>query len=144
MPGEGSGPPRWLVLLVLGVAMLGCFATGVTWVVRQLYGGMEAELRRQDVHRLALHAAEASPEVAAQLGAPLTGGALRLGAHGTQGGEGRVDFVLEVRGPRGRGALDAQAAFDGKRWTLTRLRFVPEGAGAEVALPAGQSTEHRP
>ncbi|NMO19755.1 hypothetical protein HPC49_18885 [Pyxidicoccus fallax] len=127
----------------LVVAGLGCFAGGVAWTVRSLYRGMEQELRRDDVHRLALRTAEASPRATELLGAPLTSSALTLRAHGTTPDAGLVDFDLAVRGPKGHGVLRAQVAYTPRVWTLRRLVLRPEG-GDDVELPAGDSTPARP
>jgi hypothetical protein len=127
----------------LVLAGLGCFAGGVAWTLRALYRGMEQELRRDDVHRLALRTAEASPRATELLGAPLTSSSLTLRAHGTTPGAGLVDFDLAVQGPRGRGVLRAQVAYTPQVWTLRRLVLQPEGGG-DVELPAGDSTPARP
>lgn len=127
--------------VVLGA--LGCFAGGMAWMLRSLYRGMEQELRRDDVHRLALRTAEASPRATALLGAPLTVSTLTLRAHGTTPEAGLVDFDLDVAGPRGHGVLQAQVAYTPRVWTLRRLVLRPEG-GTDVELPAGGSTPAHP
>ncbi|MFP2931568.1 cytochrome c oxidase assembly factor Coa1 family protein [Pyxidicoccus sp. 3LG] len=134
---------RWLVPAALVLGGLGCFAGGVTWVLRSLYLGMEQELRRDDVHRLALRTAEASPRATELLGAPLASSALTLRAHGSTEAAGLVDFDLAVQGPRGRGVLQVQVAYTPHVWTLRRLVLRPEGGG-EVELPSGDSTPARP
>jgi hypothetical protein len=133
----------WMVAGALVLGGLGCFAGGVAWSLRSLYQGMEQELRRDDVHRLALRTAEASPFTVGLLGAPLTSTDLTLRAHGTTPDAGMVDFELDVQGPRGRGVLQAQVAYTPRVWTLRRLVLRPE-SGAEVELPAGDSTPARP
>lgn len=133
----------WMVAAALVVGGLGCFSGGVAWALRTLYQGMEQELRRNDVHRLALRTAEASPRATALLGAPLSSSALTLRAHGTTAEAGLVDFDLQVQGPRGRGVLQAQVAYDRQAWTLRRLVLRPED-GAQLELPAGDSTPARP
>ncbi len=133
----------WLVAGAVVLGGLGCFAGGVAWVLRSFYRGMEQELRRDDVHRLVLRTAEASPRALELLGGPLTSSALTLRAHGTTPDAGLVDFDLDVHGPRGRGVLQAQVAYTPRVWTLRRLVLRPEG-GPEVELPAGDSTPARP
>jgi hypothetical protein len=130
------------VAALLVLAGLGCFSASVTWTLRTLLGGMERVLRQEDVHRLALRAAEASPQATTVLGAPLTSSALTLRAHGSTAEGGLVDFDLEVEGPRGRGVLRTQVAYDWREWTLRRLVLRPEG-GPEVELPAVGSTPAR-
>lgn len=127
---------RWGVpgLIVLGG--LGCFSAGVAWVLRSLERSMEWELRRNDVHRLALRAVESSPQAVAVLGSPVSSHALRLGAHGATAEEGRVDFELDVEGPQARGVLEVQAAYAQGWWTLKRLVLRPVGVGSPLQLPA--------
>ncbi len=129
--------------IILMLCGLGCFFGSVAWTLRSLLTGMERVLRDDDVHRLVLRTAEASPQAAALLGTPLVSDALSLRAHGTTPEGGLVDFDLEVQGPQGRGVLRTQVAYDQRRWTLRRLVLRPEG-GAEVELPAGGSTHARP
>ncbi|WP_164000985.1 cytochrome c oxidase assembly factor Coa1 family protein [Pyxidicoccus caerfyrddinensis] len=133
----------WLFAGALVLGGLGCFSGGVAWALRSIYRGMEQELRRDDVHRLALRTAEASPRATELLGAPLTSTTLTLRAHGTTPEAGLVDFDLDVRGPRGHGVLQAQVAYTPRVWTLRRLVLRPEG-GTDVELPAGDSTPARP
>ncbi|WP_163863733.1 cytochrome c oxidase assembly factor Coa1 family protein [Myxococcus eversor] len=133
----------WMVATALVLGGLGCFAGGVAWVSRSLFHDMEQELRRNDVHRLALHTAEASPLATERLGTPLTSSFLTLRAHGATTDEGRVDFDLTVQGPLGRGVLETQVAYTKGLWTLRRLVLRPEG-GDSVELPAGGSTPALP
>jgi hypothetical protein len=93
---------RWGVPALIVLGGLGCFSGGVAGVLRSLQRGMEWELRRNDVHRLALRAAESSPQAVGVLGSPLSSRDLRLGAHGATVEEGRVDFELDVEGPQWR------------------------------------------
>ncbi len=120
-----------------------CFVGSVFWTMHSVLGGMEQVLRGDDVHRLALRAAEASPQATAVLGAPLTANAITLREHGRTPEGGLVDFDLEVAGPQGHGVLRTQVAYDLRAWTLRRLVLRPEG-GPEVELPAVGSTPARP
>jgi hypothetical protein len=142
-PRHDSAWKSWLVAGAVVLGGLGCFAGGVAWALRSLYRGMEQELRRDDVHRLALHAAEASPHATALLGTPLSLTTLTLRAHGTTPEEGLVDFDMDVEGPRGRGVLQVQVAYTPRVWTLRRLVLRPEG-GTDMELPAKGSTPARP
>ena len=134
---------RWGLPATLVLAMLGCFSGGVVWALRSIYQGMEGELRRNEVHRLALRAAEASPLATEVLGSPLSSDALTLRAHGTTHEAGLVDFELAVQGPRGRGVLEVQAALAQGQWTLRQLTLRP-ASGAPRALPAVGSTPALP
>ncbi|NTX05417.1 hypothetical protein HUA74_28005 [Myxococcus sp. CA051A] len=133
----------WMVAAALVLGGLGCFAGGVAWVSRSLFQGIEQELRRNDVHRLALRTAESSPLATGRLGTPLTSSFLTLRAHGSTPDEGLVDFDLTVQGPLGRGVLEAQVAYATDRWTLRKLVLRPE-RGDSVELPAGGSTPALP
>ncbi|QSQ11535.1 cytochrome c oxidase assembly factor Coa1 family protein [Myxococcus landrumensis] len=133
----------WAVAAALVLGGLGCFASGVVWVTRSLFQDIEHELRRNDVHRLVLRTAEATPQVTEQLGTPLTSSFLTLRAHGATSRSGLVDFDLTVQGPRGRGVIEAQVAYTPESWTLRRLVLHPE-AGDSVDLPAGGSTPALP
>ncbi|QSQ20941.1 hypothetical protein JY651_37840 [Pyxidicoccus parkwayensis] len=133
----------WLVAAGVVLGGLGCFAGGVAWALRTLYRGMEQELRRDDVHRLALHAAEASPRATELLGTPLSLSTLTLRAHGTTPEAGLVDFDMDVAGPRGHGVLQVQVTYTPRVWTLRRLVLRPE-SGSDVELPAEGSTPAHP
>lgn len=136
-PGARESPwRRWGVPALIVLGALGCFSAGVVWSVRSLHRSMEWELRRNDVHRLALRATESSPQAVAVLGSPVSSRALRLGAHGATAEEGRVDFELDVEGPRGSGVLEVQVAYAQGWWTLRRLVLRPVGAGTPLELPA--------
>ncbi|MFY2556205.1 cytochrome c oxidase assembly factor Coa1 family protein [Corallococcus terminator] len=133
----------WMVAAALVLGGLGCFASGVAWVSRSLFQDMEQELRRNDVHRLVLRTAEASPLATERLGTPLTSSFLTPRAHGSTSNEGLMDFDLTVQGPLGRGVLETQVAYTKDQWTLRRLVLRPEG-GDSVELPAGGSTPALP
>ncbi|MCP3163391.1 cytochrome c oxidase assembly factor Coa1 family protein [Myxococcus qinghaiensis] len=133
----------WMMAAALVLGGLGCFASGVAWVSRSLFQDMEQELRRNDVHRLALRTAEASPLATERLGTPLTSSFLTLRAHGSNLHEGLVDFDLTVQGPLGRGVLETQVTYTKDLWTLRRLVLRPEG-GDSVELLTGGSTPALP
>ncbi|PTL83785.1 cytochrome c oxidase assembly factor Coa1 family protein [Vitiosangium sp. GDMCC 1.1324] len=134
----GSGWGVWARAALLVLCGMGCFAGSVVWTLRRLSSSMEWELRRRDVHRMALHATESSPEATALLGSPMHVGELTLKAHGATPAEGRVDFDLAIDGPRGHGLLEVQAAFARETWTLRKVVLRPEGGAAPVEVPVGR------
>jgi hypothetical protein len=134
---------RWGLPALLVLAMFGCFLGRVEWMLNSIYRGMEGELRRNEVHRLALRAAEASPLATEVLGSPLSSHELTLFAHGSTPEAGLVDFELEVEGPRGRGVLEVKAALAQGQWTLRELTLRP-ASGERRVLPAVGSTPALP
>ncbi|HKY33340.1 MAG TPA: cytochrome c oxidase assembly factor Coa1 family protein [Candidatus Polarisedimenticolia bacterium] len=122
--GPPSPPSGFAGLLARGAFRL---ALGMMKLVFRIF-------RSSGAYQEAAARALADPRVRRALGAPLETGLMVQGGLQVGGGSGRAAFATPLRGPLGRGRLEARGFKEGGRWDFVILRVVVEATGETIDL----------
>lgn len=121
---------KWLVLgaITLGLLMLAAFVLAILFVV-------STAMRSSDVYRIALERAQASPEVAAQLGTPVEPGFFTGGSIKIENSTGEADLNIPLSGPRGEATLNVVASKRAGVWHFERMHVQAADAAIDLLQP---------
>ncbi len=97
-------------------------------------GGVSSMIASSEVYQKAVAAAQSSPEVAEQLGTPITADAANTkGTISTRGISGNADLIIPLAGPKNQGRLYATARREDGVWKFYTLSV--DVNGRLVKLP---------
>lgn len=92
-------------------------------------------MRSSDVVQMTLAAAQASPEMKAELGEPMEIGWFITGSVKSNGGNGQADVSLPIAGPSGSATVHVIGSKKtGGVWEFTEMTAVIDGKGKTVDL----------
>jgi hypothetical protein len=121
------------------IALIGCIVIIVLGVIAGVVIalGVFTVIKKTDVYKQARDRACNDPRVIAALGEPVTPGFIVTGGvHiDTNGGNANVHFP--IKGSRAGGKVDAEATYDGSKWTYSKLLVTPDN-GPPIDLTASQ------
>ena len=132
--GEWIEPPGLSKRGKLGIGMLAATSVVVLFVI-PLSFGVDAMMRSSDAYKLTMNTAKASPCVTNTLGSPLEPGWMMGGSITESSIEGSAELSIPVRGPKGKGSLDAQAKKLNGNWRIDSLDFT-HGAVRSRIVPS--------
>jgi hypothetical protein len=114
---------RWALILIAA-----CIAGIVA-----LFMAISAMLKTSDAYQLSLKALEASPEVEAVIGKPISAG-FPMGSIEVSGSSGSANLSFSVSGPKGEGTVYLEATKDMGAWRIDRHVLEDEKTGRRFDL----------
>jgi cytochrome oxidase complex assembly protein 1 len=140
--GTGIPPPRnwwqrnWKWVVPVGCASMIVLLAGFVF---SLVFFVFSVIRSTDVFRDAVERAQASPEVQAELGAPVEQGWWVSGSVETSGPSGSADISIPLEGSEKDGTLYAVAHKSAGRWSYDTLEVEVEGKEERIDLLAEEA-----
>jgi hypothetical protein len=123
MTSEKTSPP-WVLFVFLGCgAMITIVVAFVAFVVVIALGVM----RTTTPYKEGVARAQRDPRVIAALGSPVKPAYFFRGEINTEEREGKADFTVTLRGPKGRGRLHVSAKRINGYWRYSRMDVSTHG-----------------
>ena len=138
-PSPAADNRSWISRHWLACLGCGCFTVaglGVAAVVAIVFFAMAA-LKQSDVYKESFHIISTSPQVEAELGAPISGGWWVSGSVNVQNGSGEADLRYSVSGPKGEGIVETAAIRRSGVWHLSSLTLEKSGQRIDLLAPDG-------
>lgn len=92
-----------------------------------------ASMKSSEVFKMAIGKIEASAQVTAVVGKPVSTG-MPMGQFEVSGPRGRADLSFSVEGPDGKGTAYVEATKDLGQWKIERMVFEEDGSGRRISL----------
>lgn len=112
---------KWLVPVCVGTPILVC-AGFVTLIFSMVFG----LIKGSEVYGQALYTAQTDTAVLAAMGAPIEDGFMVTGNIEVSPSSGYADLIIPISGPKGSGAIYAEAEKHGGEWYFDTLEVVVE------------------
>jgi hypothetical protein len=104
-----------------------------------IFWWVESSIHRSDAYKIALQRVEHTPAVIHALGQPIKPGRFVSGAINMQGsGGGNANFVIPIRGPKGKGWITVKAERIDYHWVYKKLSVRIEGNTDEISIIPAQ------
>jgi hypothetical protein len=116
-----------LIFLLIGGGVAGLLAI------------VEGSIKHSVAYTQALAQAQASPQVIAQIGQPVTPGMFVSGNINVNGDSGDADISIPVSGPKGKGKVYAVAKKSAGQWQFDTLQFGADGQADRIDLLQAQA-----
>ncbi len=129
-----GGRPRRGVFAIGGLLAGLAFAALVVGCIAAIALLINTGFKSSAVYQEAMQAAQSNPRVIAVLGEPIREGFPIMGSIETAGLSGEADLRIPIRGPEGRGMLQASARRQGGVWVYYTLAVYIPSTGEVIHL----------
>jgi hypothetical protein len=129
-----GGRPRRGVFAIGGLLAALAFAALVVGCIALIALLINTSFKSSVVYQEAMQAAQSNPRVIAVLGEPIREGFPIMGSIETAGLSGEADLRIPIRGPEGRGVLQASARRQSGVWVYFTLAVYIPSTGEVIVL----------
>ncbi len=130
-PKKGSGCGKIAAIGCVVIIVL-CIIAGVVIAL-----GVFTMIKKTDVYQQARDRACNDPRVIAALGEPVKPGFIVTGSVSVDTNGGKANVHFPIKGTKGSAKVDAEATYDGTKWTYSKLLVTPDN-GPPIDLTTTQ------